>query len=57
MTLLTMDQLAERLHVSRRTVERLVRQGRIRVVRPSPGTVRVEEREVAAYLASLRRVA
>lgn len=35
--LLTITQVAARLTVSRRTVERLVKTGRIRVVHPSPG--------------------
>lgn len=55
--LLTLTELAERLTVSVSTVKRLVRAGRIRVVHPSPGRTAVEEREVAAYLASLRRAA
>ena len=55
----TLDEVAGALRVSRRTVERLVREGRIRVVRPSPGRVAVTSRELAAYLAHLegRRVA
>lgn len=57
MSLLTLDDVAERLTVSRRTVERLVALGRIRVVHPSPGRVRVEPREVDAYLAAIRKAA
>lgn len=57
MTNLTLSEVAERLRVSRRTVERLVASGRIRVIHPSPGRVLVEERELAAYLAALRRAA
>ncbi len=57
MTLLTLDDVARRLTVSRRTVERLVAAGRIRVLRPSPGTIRVDAREVDAYLAAIRRAA
>lgn len=55
--MLTLEQVARELAVSRRTVERLVAAGRIRVVRPSPGTVRVEPKELAAYLAAIRRAA
>lgn len=57
MTLLTIAQVAERLTVSRRTVERLVKTGRIRVVHPSPGRSAVTERELEAYVASLVRAA
>ena len=57
MTLLTLADVALALSVSRRTVERLVAAGRIRVVRPSPGVVRVEPRELDAYLAAIRRAA
>lgn len=53
MTLLTIAQVAARLTVSRRTVERLVKTGRIRVVHPSPGRSAVTERELEAYVASL----
>jgi excisionase family DNA binding protein len=55
--LLTLDEVARELTLSRRTVERLVRSGRIRTVRPSPGRVAVERREVDAYLAWMRRAA
>lgn len=53
-SLLRLDEVALRLSVSRRTVNRLVAQGRIRVVYPSPGCPRVTERELAAFRASLR---
>ena len=57
--LLTVPEVAARIKCSRRTVQRLVKRGRIRVVHPSPGLTRITERELAAYLASLegRRVA
>lgn len=55
--LLTIAQVAARLTVSRRTVERLVKTGRIRVVHPSPGRSAVTERELEAYVASLVRAA
>ena len=57
MTLLTLADVALALSVSRRTVERLVAAGRIRVVRPSAGVVRVEPRELDAYIAAIRRAA
>lgn len=55
--LLTLDEAAERLRVSRRTVERLVRDGKLRVLRPAPRRVVIDEREVEAFIAALRRVA
>jgi excisionase family DNA binding protein len=54
---LTLPEVAAQLRVSRRSVERLVRAGRIRVVRPVPGRTLVERRELDAYCAALRRVA
>lgn len=55
--LLTVPETAERLRVSRRTVERLIDAGRIRPVRIGR-RVLVTERELAVYVASLsRRVA
>jgi excisionase family DNA binding protein len=51
--LLTIDEVAGTLRVSRRTVERLIHDGRLRVVRPSPGRVAITERELRAYLAYL----
>ena len=52
--LLTLDQVADKLQVSRRTVERLREQGRLRVVMVGR-LVRVTERELEAYIASQRR--
>ena len=56
--LLTLAEVAERLRLSRRTVERLVKAGRIRPVRIGR-RVLVTERELAAFVASCsgRRVA
>lgn len=51
---LTLDQVADRLQVSRRTVNRLVAEGRIRPVRIGRSP-RVTERELSAYVASLER--
>ncbi len=51
--LFTVDEVAERLRVSRRTIERLVAAGRIRVTRVGR-RVLVTDRELEAYIASLR---
>jgi excisionase family DNA binding protein len=51
--LLTIDEVAARLTVSRRSVERLLREGRLRCIRPSPGRVAITETELRAYLAYL----
>ncbi len=55
--LLTIAEVAARLRVSRRTVERLIAAGRIRTMRTSPGRVVVAERELNAYLAGQWRAA
>jgi excisionase family DNA binding protein len=52
---LTVDEAAKRLRVSRRTLYRLVATGRIRVIHPTPGRTMVTERELDAYVASLER--
>jgi excisionase family DNA binding protein len=57
MDLLTLDEVAQALRVSRRSVERLVRAGRIRVLHPVPGRTLVERRELEAYVAGARRAA
>ena len=57
MDLLTLDEVAQALRVSRRSVERLVRAGRIRVLHPVPGRTLVERRELEAYVAGVRRAA
>lgn len=57
MTLLTLDDVAKRLTVSRRTVERLIKAGRIRTIPVSPGRKAIDAREVDAYLAAQRRAA
>ena len=51
--LLTLNDVADRLQVSRRTVERLVAAGRIRIVRVGR-LIRVTERELEAYVAAQR---
>lgn len=57
--LLTLDEVAEALRLSRRSVERLVAAGRLRVVHPTAGRTCVTRRELEAYVAHLegRRVA
>ncbi len=57
--LFTLDEAAARLKLSRRTVEREVRAGRIRVLHigPSKRRVVVTERELSAYLAAAHRAA
>ena len=55
--LLTLDEVAVALRCSRRSVQRLVHAGRIRVVHPTPGRTCVETRELEAYRAAIRRAA
>jgi excisionase family DNA binding protein len=54
---MTLDEVASELGISRRSVERLIVAGRLRVIHPTPGSTRVEARELAAYIAWLRRAA
>lgn len=54
--LLTIEDVAARLQVSRRTVYRLIAEGRLRPIHVGRRT-RFTEREVEAYIASLRRAA
>jgi len=54
--ILTPDEVAAQLKVSRRTIERLVRAGRLRPLHIGRST-RFEQREIDAYVASLRRAA
>lgn len=54
---LTKPEAADRIRVSVRTLDRLIAAGRIRVIHPSPGRTVIEERELDAYLAHLRKVA
>lgn len=49
--LLTLPQVAERLAVSRRTVQRLIDAGELRPVRFGH-SIRVTERELAAFVAA-----
>jgi excisionase family DNA binding protein len=55
--LFTLEEVASELRTSLRSVQRLVKQGRIRTVYPTPGRRRVERRELEAYRAAIRRVA
>lgn len=54
--LLTVPEVAERLRVSRRTVERLIAAGRIRPTRIGARTL-VRVREVEAFVAAASRAA
>lgn len=51
-SVLTLDQVAERLQCSRRTVYRIVAEGQLRPIRVG-GHQRVTERELMAYLGAL----
>jgi excisionase family DNA binding protein len=53
--LLTVDEAAARLRISRRSFYRLVDAGRIRVIHPTPGRTMVTQRELDAFVASLER--
>lgn len=57
--LLTIAETAARLRISRRTLFRLMNEGRLRAVHPTPGRTMFTEREISAFVASLekRRVA
>jgi excisionase family DNA binding protein len=57
--LVTVDEAAARLRISRRSVYRLIGEGKLRPVHPTPGRTLLTSREVDAYIASLdrRRVA
>lgn len=52
---LTLDQVADRLQVSRTTVDRIVKEGRLATIRVGSGRghPRVTERGLMAYLGSL----
>jgi excisionase family DNA binding protein len=52
--LLTLDEVADKLRVSRRTVERLIAAGRIRPTRVGARTL-VTEQELSAYVAAASR--
>jgi excisionase family DNA binding protein len=51
--LLTLDELALLAKVHRRTIERAVAEGRVRIVHLSPRAVRVRRSSAAAYLDGL----
>jgi len=48
---LTVQQIAQRLAVSERTVQRLIASGRIQAFRPGSRALRVWERDFDTYLA------
>jgi excisionase family DNA binding protein len=58
-TLLRLSDAAKALTISKSSLERLIRAGRIRVVHPTPGTTRITSAEIDAYIASIssRKVA
>jgi excisionase family DNA binding protein len=53
--ILTVDEAAAKLRMSRRSFYRLAEAGRIRIIHPTPGRARVTQRELDAYVASLER--
>ncbi len=55
MQLLTIEETAQRLRISKRSVQTLIAQGRLRAVHPVPGRTLVPEKEVDVYIASLIR--
>ncbi|MBT7096686.1 helix-turn-helix domain-containing protein [Candidatus Poribacteria bacterium] len=56
-TLYTLDEAADRLSVSYWTVRRLIAGGELRAVRVSKRGVRVDSRDLAAYVDGLREQA
>ena len=56
-SLLSAKDVAERLGVSIRTVRVLMASGAIATVRPTPGRVKVDKRDLDAYIASCRKPA
>lgn len=52
---LTYDEAADYLGINRRTLQRLVRDGRVRVVRPAPNRPRFRPEDLDAYLESTAR--
>jgi excisionase family DNA binding protein len=56
--LLTYEEAGELLgRISRRSVERLAVEGKLRVLYVTPRNPRIERREIDAYLASIRKAA
>jgi excisionase family DNA binding protein len=53
--LLTLDQAAARLQVSRRTLSRLMASGQVRVVRFTQRSVRIKSTELEAFVAACER--
>lgn len=52
--LLTKDQAAARLAVSRRTLERWIKVGRLATIKPSPGVVRIDAADVDRFIEGSR---
>ncbi|MCX6496064.1 MAG: helix-turn-helix domain-containing protein [Rhodoluna sp.] len=53
--LLTLEQVARQLSVSKRTVQRLVSQGRIETIHLSSGLVRVSEKAFERFIEKQQR--
>lgn len=53
--LVTVAEAAARLRISRRSVYRLVQEGRLRPIHPVPGRTMFTSRELDAYISSLDR--
>ena len=49
--LLTKDEAADRLGISRRTLERWIDAGRLAAIKPSPGVVRIHPDELDRLIA------
>ena len=56
MALISRQEAAERLAISLRTVDGLIRRGQLRAYRIGPKLVRIDEKDLQAFLAS-RQVA
>jgi excisionase family DNA binding protein len=53
--LLTLEQVASKLAVSKRSVQRIIKAGQIEVLRLSPGIVRVRDTALERYLDRIER--
>ena len=53
--LLTFEQVASRLSVSKRSVQRWIREGRIETIRLSPGVVRVRDKALERFIDNQQR--
>lgn len=53
--LLTLDQVAQELTVSKRSVQRLIRSGQLEALHLTPALIRVRDTALARYLDNLQR--